>query len=75
MLYDEIADFLADHAITWKFDDGYRTPEGDVVEATIDKMLGMLYDDESMSEIEVGGILLARNDDHFDLYVHIGEVR
>lgn len=58
----------------WKINDKLVLPTEQDVQQTLDKMIAVLYD-KNYTQITVGGLLVMRNGDHFDVYTHIGETK
>ncbi len=48
-------------------------PSAEDVAKVLDRMIRALYD-EKVDQIEVGGMLVKRTDNHVDVYTHIGEI-
>lgn len=57
----------------WKIDGQMVLPTESQIEDTIDSMVDTLISNPEASQIEVGGVIVARLEGHFDIYVRVGE--
>jgi len=68
------SELLAEVNHTWKLSDGDALPTESDVQTILDKAKGDLYDKGDWSTLAVGGLMVVRVGNHYDVYVRIGEL-
>ena len=70
---DELEEVFMRHEHTWTIDGEQKLPNAKDIRITIDQMKALLYDEEEPRVSgEVGGLIIKRENDNFDVYVYIG---
>lgn len=70
---ERVQNILASTNARWKINGEHVIPNQDQIENTIDSMVETLINNPEASQIEVGGVIVARLEGHFDIYVRVGE--
>lgn len=72
--YDELETYFLMHEHTWKFKEGLKVPVPGDLKAVVDKAAQMLYDTDSAegSILEVGGLVIMRTRDGYDVFAYFG---
>jgi hypothetical protein len=71
---DELEEVFMRHENKWLIDGEMRLPNAKDIRITIDQMKILLYaEKEPRVSGEVGGLIIKREYDNFDVYVYIGD--
>jgi len=58
----------------WLFKDGRRLPTEDEFKTTLDTTRAALVESEDQTQISVGRLIVKKDQGHYDVYVHVGEL-
>lgn len=59
----------------WKFDYGLANPDQSDIKAVVEKSIQILTDDDSVNaQIEIGRLIIKKEDTKFDVYVYMGTI-
>lgn len=74
MSLERISDFFQESGFVWKFKDGTRVPSHDEITEVVLKAIEVLSGQPDKTQMEVGRLVIQRNDQFYDLYVHMAEI-
>lgn len=74
-LADELAFEFTTRNITWAFPDGDRVPTSEDIQFVLDKARDRLHTkDEDWNQLMLGGLIVVKIGDHYDVFFRIGEI-
>lgn len=74
-IYEYLEQEFKERVYQWKIGDTYLQPTAVDIEQVVDKAIADLYDEPDGSIVETGRLCVQKNGTHYDIYLHIGEVK
>lgn len=74
MSLDRIAHLFQASELKWKFKDGYRVPTLDEIDDAVIRAIDAIADEPDLTQIEFGRMIVQKNGQGFDVYVHMAEL-
>lgn len=77
-IFEEIKAVLDHHKYKWRINGELQTPTVKDIEQTLDEAVRLLSNEDSTNsspQLEIGGIIIQHNGNHYDVYVRIGEIK
>ncbi len=72
-LVDEIYSMLITSGRKWRIGGELKAPTREDILTVLDRLSQAVYDGEVGTQAQTGGILVQRDEEHYDVYIHIGE--
>lgn len=72
--FRKVASFYKRAGYQWTFKDGRRNPTAKEIESTVALAIETLKDEPDHAQLEVGRLIVQKNDGFYDIYVQMGEI-
>jgi hypothetical protein len=70
-----VAQFFQQAGYEWKFKDGRHTvPTQEDIEEAVQNFMDVLADEPSLTQVEGGRLIVQKQGNFYDVYVHIAEI-
>ncbi len=74
MVVDLTYQIFQKQGYTWKIDGEPKQPTKEQLEDALNAMMMNLLENPDASQISMGRVMLVRSEQHFDVYVNVGEL-
>lgn len=74
MIAQTVQKFMQEKGYTWNFSTGAKTPTTDDIEKTLGKIVEALETEPDQAQVQIGRMIVKKDNGHLDVYVHIGEI-